>query len=130
MKTKLTPVALLAATLTTAAPAIAADSCRPHAETHSAASLPKISRIGDFDPSGVHMSEVDLPERIERYGGVVNISRIALLRDDCDGLPSFDGALVAVAAMLERMSLLNPVTISTLPFRHIEDGLRFDRHGL
>jgi hypothetical protein len=33
--------------------------------------------IGDFDPSGMHMSEVDLPGRIERYGGSVTISRIA-----------------------------------------------------
>jgi hypothetical protein len=34
--------------------------------------------IGDFDPSGMHMSEVDLPKRIEKYDGVVNITRIAL----------------------------------------------------
>ncbi len=27
--------------------------------------------VGDWDPSGMHMSEIDLPERLERYGGVV-----------------------------------------------------------
>jgi hypothetical protein len=50
----------------------------------------EILYIGDFDPSGMHMSEVDLPERINRYGGAAEITRIALTRADCDGLPSFD----------------------------------------
>jgi hypothetical protein len=50
----------------------------------------EILYIGDFDPSGMHMSEVDLPGRVEKYGGVVDITRIALTRVDCtDGLPSF-----------------------------------------
>ncbi|WP_247460355.1 MULTISPECIES: hypothetical protein [unclassified Bradyrhizobium] len=45
--------------------------------------------IGDYDPSGMWMSERDLPERIERYGGhYISIERIALLRDDCDALGS------------------------------------------
>jgi hypothetical protein len=40
--------------------------------------------IGDFDPSGLWMSERDIPERLERYGGKhISIERIALLRDDC-----------------------------------------------
>jgi len=38
--------------------------------------------IGDHDPSGRHMSEVDLPERLARYGGSANIVRLAL--DDAD----------------------------------------------
>ena len=50
----------------------------------------EILYIGDFDPSGMHMSEVDLPERIKRYGGAVEITRIALTRADCYDLPSFD----------------------------------------
>ena len=49
----------------------------------------EILYVGDYDPSGMHMSEVDLPERLERYGGVADISRIALMRDDCDGLEPF-----------------------------------------
>ena len=50
----------------------------------------EILYIGDFDPSGMHMSEVDLPGRIEKYGGVVDITRIALTSADCtDTLPSF-----------------------------------------
>jgi hypothetical protein len=50
--------------------------------------------IGDYDPSGLWMSECDLPERIERYGGDhIEINRIALLRDDCVALgrkPAFN----------------------------------------
>jgi hypothetical protein len=50
--------------------------------------------IGDFDPSGMWMSERDIPERLERYGGShVNIKRIALTRDDCRQLgrkPAFN----------------------------------------
>jgi hypothetical protein len=48
--------------------------------------------IGDWDPSGMHMSEVDLPGRIDRYGGFVEIRRIALTADDVAALgyaPSF-----------------------------------------
>jgi hypothetical protein len=40
--------------------------------------------VGDFDPSGMYMSECDIPERLIRYGGNhVSIRRIALLRPDC-----------------------------------------------
>jgi len=46
--------------------------------------------VGDFDPSGMFMSEVDLPERIARYGGDhVTLRRIALTRPQTHGLPSF-----------------------------------------
>lgn len=38
--------------------------------------------VGDFDPSGLHMSEVDLPERLERYGGTVTLLRAAVTEDD------------------------------------------------
>jgi len=34
--------------------------------------------VGDWDPSGLHMSEVDLPDRLARYGGDVEIERVAL----------------------------------------------------
>lgn len=40
--------------------------------------------IGDFDPSGLWMSEHDIPDRLARYGGDhIEIERIALLRRDC-----------------------------------------------
>lgn len=40
--------------------------------------------VGDFDPSGLWMSERDIPERLERYGGNhITVTRIALLRSDC-----------------------------------------------
>lgn len=48
--------------------------------------------IGDFDPSGMHMSEADLPERLRRYGAehAFSLQRIALTAEDCtDDLPSF-----------------------------------------
>jgi len=37
---------------------------------------------GDWDPSGMHMSEVDLPERLVRYGGRALIVRVALDQQD------------------------------------------------
>jgi hypothetical protein len=46
--------------------------------------------VGDFDPSGLYMSKEDLPGRIERYGGDhVLLDRVALVRAQLDGLPSF-----------------------------------------
>jgi hypothetical protein len=66
---------------------------------HDLAALSKYSSrdvvllyIGDWDCSGLHMSEVDLPGRVERYGGLVEIRRIALSADDVAALghgPSF-----------------------------------------
>ena len=50
--------------------------------------------IGDYDPSGMWMSERDIPERVSRYGGNhVSIERIALRASDCILLgtrPAFD----------------------------------------
>ena len=43
--------------------------------------------VGDWDCSGMHMSEVDLPERLARYGGRVQLVRIALTQADVDGMP-------------------------------------------
>ncbi len=47
--------------------------------------------VGDYDPSGMYMSEVDLPARLSKYGGDhVALARIALTLDHVsDGLPSF-----------------------------------------
>jgi hypothetical protein len=50
--------------------------------------------VGDYDPSGLYMSEVDLPQRLERYGAdpsKFELRRIALTRTHVlDGkLPSF-----------------------------------------
>lgn len=49
--------------------------------------------IGDWDPSGLHMSEVDLPARLNRYGGEARIERLALNYGDVrpsTALPSFE----------------------------------------
>ena len=46
--------------------------------------------VGDFDPSGMFMSEYDLPRRLREYGGNhVKFVRIALKPDQTKGLPSF-----------------------------------------
>lgn len=47
--------------------------------------------VGDWDPSGTYMSEVDLPARLERYGGDAEIERVALTVADvaAGNLPSF-----------------------------------------
>jgi hypothetical protein len=49
--------------------------------------------VGDWDPSGLCMSEVDLPKRLDKYGGDhVELRRIALVKNDLDGLPGFPAA--------------------------------------
>jgi hypothetical protein len=46
--------------------------------------------VGDLDPSGMYMSEEDLPERLSRYDGDhVSVRRIALTRNHVRRLPSF-----------------------------------------
>jgi len=46
--------------------------------------------VGDFDPSGMYMSEVDLPERFAKYDGDhIHIWRTALQPWQLSGLPSF-----------------------------------------
>jgi hypothetical protein len=46
--------------------------------------------VGDWDPSGLYMSERDLPARLDEYGGDhVEVVRIALRRSQLAGLPSF-----------------------------------------
>jgi hypothetical protein len=46
--------------------------------------------VGDFDPSGLFMSECDLPQRLADYGGDhVQLRRVALTRSQAAGLPSF-----------------------------------------
>jgi hypothetical protein len=48
---------------------------------------------GDWDPSGLCMSEHDLPKRIKDYGGDhVELRRIALVQDDLAGLPPFSAS--------------------------------------
>ena len=46
--------------------------------------------VGDWDPSGLHMSEIDLPSRLTRYGASVVIHRVALTEEHVgNDLPSF-----------------------------------------
>jgi hypothetical protein len=46
--------------------------------------------VGDYDPSGLCMSEADLPKRLRNYGGDhVTLRRIALTREQVTNLPSF-----------------------------------------
>jgi hypothetical protein len=50
--------------------------------------------VGDFDPSGMFMSEEDLPARFKKYGGKhIRLKRIALIGDESlEQLPSFPAA--------------------------------------
>jgi hypothetical protein len=49
--------------------------------------------VGDFDPSGMFMSEEDLPNRLLKYeGDHVKLQRIALTQEHVGGLPSFPAA--------------------------------------
>jgi len=62
-------------------------------ETESRAKLLYVLYVGDWDPSGLHMSECDLRQRIGRYEGFAVIDRIALNAEDvgdASDLPSFD----------------------------------------
>ena len=46
--------------------------------------------VGDYDPSGLYMSEHDLPDRLDKYDGDhVTLKRIALTREQTGGLPPF-----------------------------------------
>jgi hypothetical protein len=46
--------------------------------------------VGDYDPSGMYMSEADIPQRLEQYGGDhVVVKRIALLSEQVIGLLPF-----------------------------------------
>lgn len=45
--------------------------------------------VGDFDPAGMYMNEEDLPSRLARYGGHVELVRVALLEHDRHTLPTF-----------------------------------------
>ena len=44
---------------------------------------------GDFDPSGMAMSERDLPKRLNKYGADVDLRRVCLLAKDIHGLSQF-----------------------------------------
>jgi hypothetical protein len=49
--------------------------------------------VGDFDPSGMFMSEQDLPARFAKYDGDhIKLRRIALTVEQLEGLPSFPAA--------------------------------------
>ena len=60
-------------------------------ESREAGKTLTVFYVGDWDPSGLHMSEVDLERRLDAYDGDVNVIRVALTDDDCydTDLPSF-----------------------------------------
>lgn len=60
-------------------------------ETITGDKLLHVLYVGDWDCSGLHMSEVDIPGRLDRYAACAETRRVALTEDDIgDGLPSFD----------------------------------------
>ena len=67
----------------------------------------RVFYVGDYDPSGLYMSEADLPHRLLKYGAhlhvdgecrnrrhrhpdQIDLNKVALLPDDRQDLPSFD----------------------------------------
>ena len=53
------------------------------AETTAASPAPlRVFYIGDWDPSGMHMSNIDIPKRLTAYGARVVMSRLALTAND------------------------------------------------
>ncbi len=52
----------------------------------------RVLYVGDHDPSGMCMSERDLPERLGRYGAYVDLIRTALVMPEDEDLPSFEAA--------------------------------------
>ncbi len=53
----------------------------------------RVLYVGDYDPSGMGMSEVDLPRRMAMYGAEnFRIMRVSLTVDDVVRLPSFPAA--------------------------------------
>jgi hypothetical protein len=64
----------------------------PSRESRQHAQPWRVLYVGDWDPSGLHMSEVDLPTRLWRYGGRILLARVALTEADIadPDLPDFD----------------------------------------
>jgi hypothetical protein len=66
------------------------------ADESAASDKPMIALyVGDYDCSGMGMSETDLPRRIDRYGGTIDVRRIALTAVDVadpalPGFPAYD----------------------------------------
>lgn len=59
-------------------------------ESQTSAKILTVFYVGDWDPSGLHISERDLPERLTNYGANVSLMRLALIQaDTLYGLPSF-----------------------------------------
>lgn len=96
--------------------------------------------VGDFDPSGMFMSEMDLPERLCRYGATndLRIVRVALTEDDVAGdLPSFaadskskDGRFQwyvrKYGSRCWELDAMNPVVLRDSVERAIQDHLDLD----
>lgn len=61
-------------------------------ETQASEKRLTILYVGDWDPSGLAMSKLDIPERLARYGGDARIWRVALTPSDIadHSLPGFD----------------------------------------
>jgi hypothetical protein len=63
--------------------------------------------VGDWDPSGMDMSEQDLPRRLTRYGSDVEIIRLAIVANDLTTLRelTFDSRAKEDAARLRAWQL-------------------------
>ena len=101
--------------------------------------------VGDRDPSGMHMSEVDLPERVMRYGGDIEFVRIAIAEQDTletadvpyfaagdkRNDPRYRWYVDGYGSRCWELDALNPVTLRARVERHIREHLDLDawRHA-
>jgi hypothetical protein len=93
--------------------------------------------IGDHDPSGLHMSEVDLPERLERYGFEGDFQRIAVTKEDrkCASFsastkksdPRYKWFAQNYGDTCWELDAINPSTLRDRVQRNIEAHIDFDR---
>jgi hypothetical protein len=98
----------------------------------------RILYVGDFDPSGRHMSDVDLPKRLEAYGAEgYTIYRVALTALDTVQLPSFpasdkakdpryDWFLRTHGSRCWELDAMNPNTLRTKVEQAIRQWLDMD----
>jgi hypothetical protein len=70
--------------------------------------------VGDYDPSGMWMSERDLPERLSKYGGEhVELRRIALMREQTAGLLSFPATDKKMTSGLIGLSAISAANVGS-----------------
>jgi hypothetical protein len=94
-------------------------------ETSESTKMLTVLYIGDWDPSGMHMSQIDIPRRIDKYKGDIELFRVAIAKGDtlpAAGIPHFSAHdkandpryrwfLNAYGERCHELDALNPVVL-------------------